>query len=443
MKTNLSSSFFYIENYDSDMIKSKLITGIQKIGGFSKFFKDNEKILLKPNLLASDNPETGVITHPIFLEGVIKFFLSQIKENNINLTLACGDSPAISSAKKVAREAGIYQICEKYNIPFIEFIHKTTLNIDKASNINLNNLSINGFDSKNNSNRTQSKNIIKNFDISKEILEYDKIISLPKLKNHSLTLFTGGIKNLFGCIPGKTKAYYHTRFPDSVLFSKMLVDLADSLKTGICIMDGIIAHEGHGPRGGNPIKLGYIIIGENPFIVDLLASTLVGYDPAQIPFLKYYSEKHGVSLNIKDHEISGDSLVFRKDFKRISTYKKTVIPEKYRKGFFYNYLISSRPSFDRKKCILCMQCYNICPTNPKSISILNKHRIKDSYKDANNSQSEQNIERANIDYNHKNKLKLKYNYDTCIRCFCCQEICPEKAIIIKHSPVSKILRKLN
>lgn len=406
-------SFHIVNSYDSNIIKEKIKKAVDNIGGFSNFFSNDDKILLKPNLLASDSPETGVVTHPIFFEVVIQFFIEESKSNNLSLQIACGDSPAVSSGVKVAKDCGILQVCEKYNIPFIEFKEKVTINGSK-------------------------NNIIKNFEVSKEALEFDKIISLPKLKNHGLTVFTGGVKNLFGCIPGKTKAYYHTRFADSVIFSKMLVDLSDSLKTGICIMDGIIAHEGHGPRGGNPIKLGYLIVGENPFIVDLLASTLVGYNPEQIPFLKYYSEKHKVSLDIKDHEIYGDKLIFRKDFKRISSFKSSTIPSKFRKGFIYNNIISSKPVFSRSKCIFCMQCYNICPTNPKSIKIVtkkanyNKESFEENYNDLNQTNK---IEKNNI-------KKLIYNYDTCIRCFCCQEICPNKAINIKHSIVGKILKKL-
>ncbi len=441
-------SFYNVNDYDVELIKEKLIQAVENLGGFKNFFSNNDKILLKPNLLASDNPDTGVVTHPLFFEAVIKFFKEEAKLNSFQLEIACGDSPAVSPSIKVAKDVGIFQVCQKYNIPFIEFKEKVQINGDK-------------------------KNIIKNFEIASEVLTFDKIICLPKLKNHSLTIFTGGMKNLFGVIPGKTKAYLHTRFPDSVLFSKMIVDLADSLKTGLCFMDGIIAHEGEGPRGGNPIKLGYVIVGENPFIVDLLASTLVGYNPENIPFLKYYSEKHQVSLDIDSHQLSGDQLIFRKDFKRISFYKKTTIPKRFRKGFFYNYLISSRPFIDTKKCVLCLQCYNICPTNPKSIQIIGDkfHLEKNEFNKSENTSIKEigkkdfnNIENINLkeikDYRLRetegyrpketeetdNKLKkikkLKYNYNTCIRCFCCQEICPHKAIEIKTSIVGKLLKSL-
>jgi len=73
---------------------------------------------------------------------------------------------------------------------------------------------------------------------------------------------------------------------------------------------------------------------------------------------------------------------------------------------------------------MCLECLNICPTKPKSI-LLKEKKV--------------NFIKGKI-FN-KNKY-LKYNYNTCIRCFCCQEICPSKAIKIKDSIVSKILRKI-
>ena len=38
----------------------------------------------------------------------------------------------------------------------------------------------------------------------------------------------------------------------------------------------------------------------------------------------------------------------------------------------------------------------------------------------------------------RNKVAM-YNYDRCIRCYCCQEMCPEKAIGIKKSLMAKII----
>jgi uncharacterized protein (DUF362 family) len=37
----------------------------------------------------------------------------------------------------------------------------------------------------------------------------DVVINLPKVKSHMQLTLTLGVKNLFGCVPGKMKAWWH------------------------------------------------------------------------------------------------------------------------------------------------------------------------------------------------------------------------------------------
>ena len=48
-----------------------------------------------------------------------------------------------------------------------------------------------------------------NFLLSKEAMEADVVINLPKLKSHVQLTMSMGVKNLFGCVPGKMKAWWH------------------------------------------------------------------------------------------------------------------------------------------------------------------------------------------------------------------------------------------
>jgi Pyruvate/2-oxoacid:ferredoxin oxidoreductase delta subunit len=68
-------------------------------------------------------------------------------------------------------------------------------------------------------------------------------------------------------------------------------------------------------------------------------------------------------------------------------------------------LIARRPVMQRKKCVLCGQCVEACPVQPKA---LDWHRGDE-------------------------KQPPRYAYSRCIRCFCCQEICPEGAISVKRT----------
>lgn len=59
------------ENYDLNEVKSSINRGIDLLGGIDSFVKDNDKVLLKPNLLASESAEKSVTTHPVVFEAVV------------------------------------------------------------------------------------------------------------------------------------------------------------------------------------------------------------------------------------------------------------------------------------------------------------------------------------------------------------------------------------
>ena len=113
--------------------------------------------------------------------------------------------------------------------------------------------------------------------------EADLIISLPKFKNHELVYFTGAIKNTLGLVPGFSKAKQHALHHDRESFCRFLVDLNEAVTPHFFLMDGIMGMEGHGPGQGTPVKTGVLIGSTNPLALDIIASTIAGYDPMEIP----------------------------------------------------------------------------------------------------------------------------------------------------------------
>lgn len=78
------------------------------------------------------------------------------------------------------------------------------------------------------------------------------MVSVCKLKTHSMTTLSGGVKNLFGCIPGLQKPELHLRFPEKADFGEMLVDLALTVKPALTIVDAVVGMEGDGPSAAVP-----------------------------------------------------------------------------------------------------------------------------------------------------------------------------------------------
>ena len=67
-------------------------------------------------------------------------------------------------------------------------------------------------------------------------------VSLAKVKTHRITVFSGILKNQFGCLPAISKAQYHTDL------DRVLADINALIRPSLCILD---ACPGHG-RGRPP-----------------------------------------------------------------------------------------------------------------------------------------------------------------------------------------------
>lgn len=211
------------ESYSQTEVNAAVNKGLELIGGLQNFVKPGEKILLKPNLLTAEYPEKCVTTHPAVFKAVAEAL------QNAGAQLRYGDSPGFGSPEGAARKSGIAAAATELGIPMADFHQgQEAVCADALQN--------------------------KKFIIAKGVLESDGLISLPKLKTHGLTRMTGCIKNQFGCIPGWLKGEYHVKLPDVNSFAQMLVDLNILLKPRLYIMDGIIAMEGNGPRGGGTQK---------------------------------------------------------------------------------------------------------------------------------------------------------------------------------------------
>lgn len=264
-----SVSLIRAQSYAQDTLKESLTTLLAPLGGITAFVKPGNRVLLKPNLLTGSRPTKECTTRPELVRAVAEMVIA------VGGKPFLGDSPAFGSAKGVATANGLLPILQDLNIPIVEFHGKRYQTV----NDNFNHLLL-----------------------SKEAMAADVIINLPKVKSHAQLTLTLGVKNLFGCVPGKMKAWWHLEAgKDANRFGEMLVETARAINPNLTILDGIIGHEGNGPSGGEPRNLGVLAASSNVFALDRAILEILQVSPGKVPTIAA-SQRLGICPQLSEIE---------------------------------------------------------------------------------------------------------------------------------------------
>jgi len=371
------------DTYEDDQVLTAIQKGVDMLGGISLFAKPGERIVLKPNILIGTDPDKHVTTHPAVFRAVGKL----LKDTGANVLY--GDSPSFGKAEPNLRKSGIKQVADELGFGVADF----------------------------NSGRSVSHKdalLVKKFVVANGVLDSDGLVSLPKFKTHGLVRFTGAVKNQFGCIPGLMKSQYHVKLPDPYDFATMLVDLNTLIRPRLYIMDGIVAMEGNGPRSGKLKRLNVLLLSSDPIALDATACRIAHLDPGIVPTSRP-GEKAGLgTYHDENIELMGEPLESFVD----KSFQVNRTPPMSGSGgrlrVFLKNRITQRPVIDKAKCTCCGTCITLCSVQPKAVDW----------------------------YKGDESRPPRYDYNRCIRCYCCQETCPEGAIYLSTPLLGRIYSRI-
>lgn len=140
------------------------------------------------------------------------------------------------------------------------------------------------------------------------LLEADVLITLPVLKTHALTYFTGALKNQWGCIPRYDRILYHQ------WIDPMISSLDQLLQPRLALMDGILGMEGRGPTNGKPRRLDVLLASRDPVALDATAMRLVNLDPRGARHVVLAARNQLGAFEPADIEVDGDWEKYRTQF---------------------------------------------------------------------------------------------------------------------------------
>ncbi len=336
----------------------KVIAGLGIEGVLSTI--KGKKVFIKPNMLGPYGPERHVCTHPSLVREVVRRF----RESGAEVMV--GDNPGLSGYgvnERVARKSGIMEASEGcfYNAA------------SEPRQIQIN------------------SRFFSNMVVSERMLDADYLISLPKMKTHSLTVLTAALKNMFGILVGGCKSRVHAAASDPKDFGEALVDIYQVRVPDFHIIDAVVVMEGNGPNAGRLRPAGKLIASGNGLAADMVVSSMMNLEPLRVHHLRRAAER-GLGPNSNSElEIIGEAKPLPR-FRLPGSIRAPEFISSLVNRYLYNPLGQTKLKLDKNRCTACGICVEHCPTGA--------------------------MQKGEFPW---------IDEERCIRCFCCFELCTENA----------------
>ena len=361
------------KNYSQNEIDTAILRAFNHFGGVEKFISKGDRVLLKVNLVSGHDIKRRVTTDPSIVRSVAKIIIDS------GATPFIADSPGIDSFKSAAEKAGFFDVARELGIECRELTDPVDLPAHEGADF-------------------------RHIQVSRQVIEADKVINLAKMKTHGQMYLTMGVKNLFGTIPGRLKAGWHYNVGlNREKFAALLLDIYMGVKPDFTILDGVIGMDGDGPTSGEPYEFGMIGACVDALSMDFTLCKMVGGKLEDYPLYMAAKKRNLPQCESFSSEIEGDisvDYVFP-DVKLPKTRSMRLLPS----IPFLDRLMTSKPVHIPELCIGCGRCAAVCAAGA---------------------------------LRHKNR-HLYFDYGKCIRCYCCHEMCPVKAIKFKESRLVKLV----
>jgi uncharacterized protein (DUF362 family) len=225
----------------------------------------DSRILIKPNLVEPMAPESGAVTRPEIVGGIIQFLDDKKYE------IIIGESSAIDTTRALEL-GGYFKLAQKYNVQVVNFDDHKFVKVK-----------LDGED-------------WKEAEVTSFAIDVDYLISVAVLKEHAYVV-TLCMKNMMGILAPygiPSKRYMHKE-ENPKLWAIRLCDLLTRFKPDLSIVDGTTAMYGS-HLYGKLSRLNLTICGKDVVAVDEICAKLLGHDRV---FYIEMAKKRGIGKSAK------------------------------------------------------------------------------------------------------------------------------------------------
>ena len=210
-------------------------------------------IFIKVNLLSRE-VMPGQCTSPWAFEGVLR----EIRTKYPNAYISYGDCDVATSRQvdDAVKNWGFTEVGDRFDAKFINLSQDSTEVVNVGP-------------------------IFGSLAIPKVLLSAEALITMPVVKTHCITPFTGALKNQWGLLP-RARFKFHPVVHQAI--AEVNAFFANKMKLGVA--DATISMEGPGPRVGMPKVCDRIMASRDLVALDSLVGDYMGFDVSEIRFIR-------------------------------------------------------------------------------------------------------------------------------------------------------------
>lgn len=269
---------------------------IRMCDGF-KDLRPTQHVLIKPNLVAMDDRFPMALYGVLTTTRLVEDMVILLKEHGVKrITIAEGSVRGGDfglGTEAIFEILGYPLLARRYGVKLVDLLKGPFEKIDFQGT---------------------------SLEVSRPILDSEFLINMPALKTHSQAVLSLGLKNLKGALSVKSRKSCHRT---NEVLDHHLSTFVDRIQPALTLLDGIYGLEKGPFYLGNAVRVNALAASRDPLALDVAGAHLAGIDPASVPHIKEYADRHGRPLELDQFELKGSPLAeLRRPLKWDNTWRE-------------------------------------------------------------------------------------------------------------------------